>query len=153
MYINQIFEFSMILDREKFQKILNRAYSKADYFERNEKEYIDQSLMSKGITVSYRNSQYRKKIKLIVNAGLMMNCDNPDPDKIVRKLDKRISEYFDYKYQIGDFILSGMILSADINVQNRENVSAYLKVLQRIGRVKGFSQSSYESFNLSFLHF
>lgn len=147
MHINQIFELSMLLDNNNFQKVLNKAYSKADHFDQNGKEYIDQSLESKGMVVIYRDSQYKKKIKLMVNAGLILDCDNPDPVKIIRKLDKRIGEYFDHKYQIEDFTLSGMILSADIDVHNRENVAAYLKVLKRIGRVKGFSPSNYECFN------
>ena len=147
MYINQILELSMVLDNEKFHKVLSRAYEKADYLDMNGKEYVDLSLESKGIVVIYRDSQYKKKIKLMVNAGLILDCDSLDPDKPVRKLDKRISEYFNHRYQIEDFILSGMILSADIDVQNRENVLAYLKVLQRIGKVKGFSPSTYECFD------
>ena len=35
----------------------------------------------------------------------------------------------------------------DINVGTRENVKDYLKVLRRIGKVKGFSPSSYEGMN------
>lgn len=147
MYINQIFELSMVLDNDKFQKVLNRAYSKVDYLDNNGKEYIDRSLESKGIVVTYRDSQYKKKVKLIVNSRLLLDCDNTDPDKIARKLEKRIGEYFDHKYQIEDFTLSGMILCADIDVHNRENVLAYLKVLQRISRVKGFSPSSYDCFD------
>lgn len=147
MYINQIFELHMTLDNDKFQKVLNRAYSKADYLNENGKEYIDRSLESKGIVVTYRDSQYKKKVKLIVNSRLILECDKPDPDKIARKLEKRIGDYFDHKYQIEDFTLSGIILSKDIDVHNRENVLAYLKVLQRIGRVKGFSPSSYECFD------
>lgn len=147
MYINQIFELTMVLGNDKFQKVLNKACDKADYLDKNGKEYIDPSLEDKGIVITYRDSQYKKKIKLMVNAGLILDCDNPDPDKIVRKLDKRISKYFDYKYQIEDFILSGMILSTDIDVRNRENIAAYLKVLQRIGKVKGFSPSTYECFD------
>lgn len=147
MYINQIFELHMTLDNDKFQKALSRAYSKVDYLDNNGKEYIDRSLESKGIAVIYRDSRYKKKVKLIVNSRLLLDCDNPDPDKIARKLEKRIGEYFDYKYQIEDFTLSGMILCADIDVHNREKVSAYLKVLQRIGRVKGFSPSSYDCFD------
>lgn len=144
MYINQIFELSMVLDHEKFYEILNRAYYKADRLEKNEGEYKDHSLVSKGITVTYRNSQYKKKIKLIANSRLVLDCDNPDPDKFTRKLDKRIGEYFGCKYQMEDFTLSGTFLTTDIDVHDRENVTAYLKVLQRIGRVKGFSPSSYE---------
>lgn len=146
MYINQIFELSMILNNDKFQEVLNRAYDKNDYLDENGKEYIDRSLESKGIVVTYRDSQYKKKVKLIVNSRLLLDCNKPDPDKIARKLEKRIGEYFDHKYQIEDFTLSAMILCADIDVHNRENVSAYLKVLQRIGRVKGFSPVSYECF-------
>lgn len=147
MYINQIFELSMVLNNDKFQKVLNRAYDKDDYLDENGKEYIDRSLESKGIVVTYRNSKYKKKVKLIVNSRLLLDCNKPDPDKLARKLKKRIDEYFDHKYQLEDFTLSGMILSKDIDVHNRENVSAYLKVLQRIGRVKGFSPSSYECFD------
>lgn len=147
MYINQIFELSMVLDNDKFQKVLSRAYDQADYLDENGKEYIDRSLESKGIVVTYRDSQYKKKVKLIVNSGLLLDCNKTDPDKIARKLEKRIDEYFDHKYQIEDFTLSGMILSKDIDVHNRENVSTYLKVLQRIGKVKGFSPSSYDCFD------
>ena len=147
MYINQILELSMVLDNEKFQKVLNRAYDKADYLDKNGKEYVDLSLESKGIVVIYRDSQYKKKIKLMVNAGLILDCDKIDSNKIVRKLDKRICEYFDHKYQIEDFTLSGMILSTDIDVHNRGNILAYLKVLKRIGRVKGFSPLDYEYFD------
>lgn len=144
---NQIFELSMVLDNDKFQKVLNRAYSKVDYLDEKGKEYIDRSLESKGIVVTYRDSQYKKKVKLIVNSKLLLDCDNPDPDKIARKLEKRIGEYFDCKYRAEDFTLSGMILSVDIDVHNRENVLAYLKVLQRIGKIKGFSPSSYDCFD------
>ena len=147
MYINQILELSMVLDNDKFQKVLNRAYSKDYYLDQNGKEYIDRSLESKGIVVIYRDSQYKKKIKLMVNVGLILDCDNPDSFNLVQKLDKRIREYFDYKYQMEDFIFSGMILSTDIDVHNREGVSAYLKVLKRIGRVKGFSSLDYECFD------
>lgn len=147
MYINQIYELSMILNNVKFQKVLNRAYSKGDYLDSNEKEYIDRSLESKGIVVTYRDSQYKKRIKLIVNAGLILDRDKFDQDKIVRKLGKRIDEYFDHKYQIEDFTLSGMVLCTDIDVFNRENVSAYLKVFQRIGKVKGFSSLDYDCFD------
>lgn len=144
MYINQVFELSMVLDHEKFYEILNRAYNRSDCLEENEGEYKDYSLVYKGITVIYRNSRYKKKIKLIVNSRLVLDCGNPDPDKFIRKLDKRIREYFGCKYQMEDFTLSGTFLATDIDVHDRENVTTYLKVLQRIGRVKGFSPSSYE---------
>lgn len=146
MYINQLFELSMVLDNEKFHKIIDKVISREGYLEEIEDGYIDQSLDSKGILVKFRDSQYKKKIKLIVEPSLVVGCNTPAPDKLIRKLDKRISEYFGYKYQMDDFNLSGMILSTDIDVGDRESVSAYLKVLQRIGRIKGFSPSSYDYF-------
>ena len=147
MYINQIFELSMVLDNEKFHKLLSRTHKKADYLEEQDKEYIDLSLAPKGITVKYRDSQYKKKIKLIINAGMVMDSDKNNPDKFIEKLDKRISKYFDYKYRMDDFTLSGIILATDINVHSREKVAAYLKVFKKIGKVKGFSPSRYESFD------
>ena len=65
MYINQVFELSMVLDKERFQKVLNRVCRKNGYMEENEDGYIDKSLSSKGVTVMYRDSQYKKKIKII----------------------------------------------------------------------------------------
>jgi len=144
MYINQIFELSMVLDHEKFHKVLNRAHKKENYLEEVDEEYIDLSLASKGVTVKYRDSQYKKKVKLTVNAGLEMDNDKYNPDKLIRKLAKIINEYFDYKYRIDDFVLSGVFLAVDIDVHSQENVLTYMKMLKRIGKVKGFSPSTYE---------
>ncbi len=145
MYINQIFELSMVLDNERFHKVFKHVYNKAHYIE-TEEEYVDQSLEEKGITVKYRDSTYKKKIKLIINTGRLLNGCEFDSNKVVRKLNKRIGEYFGYKYKLDDFILSGMRLVMDINVGTHDAVMAYLKVFRRIGRVKGFSPVSYECF-------
>lgn len=146
MYINQVLELSMDLDRDRFQKVLNRIYKKAGYLEGDNEEYIDQSMASRGITVIYRNSQYKKKIKLIVEPRLVSDSKLSDTDRLIRKLDKRINEYFDFKYRLDDLVLSGVTLAADIDVHSHENVSAYLKVLRRIGRVKGYSPADYDCF-------
>ena len=146
MYINQIFELSMVLDHERFQKILNRIYKKAGYLEGDNEEYIDQSMAPRGITVIYRDSQYKKKIKLIIEPRLVLDSKLSAPDRLIRKLDKRINEYFDFKYRLEDFVLSGVIFSTDIDVHSHANVSAYLKVLRRIGRVKGYSPADYDCF-------
>ena len=146
MNINQIIELSMLLDHERFQKVFKHAFSKTGYMGDKEDEYIDQSLEEKGMTLIYRDSQYKKKIKVVVNVGQLLKGSKPDPDKIVRKIDKRIREYFNFRYSIDDLFLSGIRLMTDINVWNRENVRVYLKVFQRIGKVKGFSKASYEYF-------
>lgn len=144
MYINQIFELSMVLDDERFHKVLSHVYHKADCMEKE--EYADQSLEEKGIVIIYRDSQYKKKIKLIVNAERLLNGNKSDPEKIVRKLNKQIREYFEYKYTLDDFCISWMRIAVDINVGTHNDVEAYLKVLRRIGRVKVFSSVRYECF-------
>ena len=146
MYINQIFELSMVLEHERFHQVFKHIHNKDGYMEKKEDEYIDQSLEEKGITVIYRDSPYKKKIKLIVNTGRLLDECESDPNRIVRKLNKRIGEYFGFKYKLDDFILSGMRLVTDINVGSHESVQAYLKVFRRINRVKGFSPVSYECF-------
>lgn len=146
MYINQFFELSMVLDHEKFHKVFKYAYRKARGMENRGDEYIDQSLEEKGILVIYRDSQYKKKIKLIINVDQLLNGNKPDSDKIVRKLNKRIGEYFEFKYKLDDFFISGIRIVMNINVGTHNEVAAYLKVFQRIGRVKGFSSVRYESF-------
>lgn len=146
MNLNQILELSMVLDNEHFQKVFPRLYKGEGYIVESREEYIDQSLSSKGITVIYQDSQYKKKIRLIVNTYLLAD-DVSDIDRLTRKLDKRITEYFNGKYRIDDFTLSGINFVADMDVGTRANAMAYLKVFQRIGRVKGFSPISYECFD------
>lgn len=146
MYINQVIELSKVLDNESFQKVLNRVYKKAEYLEENEDGYIDQSMAPRGITVLYRDSQYKKKVKLIIEPRLVLDSNVLDSNRLIRKLNKRINEYFDYKYGLDDFVMSGVTLATDIDVHSHENVSAYLKVLQRIGRVKGYSPAGYDCF-------
>lgn len=146
MNLNQVFELSAVLDNEHFQKVFARSYDGEDYIDGDSGEYIDRSLSGKGITVIYRDSQYKKKIRVIVNTYLLLD-DAADTDKLVRKLDKRITEYFNYKYNLEDFILSGMNFIADIDVDTPANVQSYLKVLKRIGKVRGFSPVSCECFD------
>ena len=146
MYINQIFELSMVLDDERFHKVFKYAYGKMKFMENMEDEYIDRTIEGKGVMVIYRDSRYKKKIKLIVNVERLLDSNKSDPKKIVRKLNKRIGEYFEYKYTLDDFCVSGMRIAVDINVGTHNDVEAYLKVLRRIGRVKGFSPVRYECF-------
>lgn len=143
MVINQTFELSVVLDTVQFQRIFT---TKASYLKELDDEYLDTSLAAKGITVIYRDSRYKKKVRLLVNAGVVVD-DPSDTDKLLHKLDKRISEYFDHRYTLDDFTLSGVTLTVDINVGSREKVSDYLKVIKRIGKVKGFSPITYDCFD------
>ena len=138
MFLQSTFRLALVLDSEKFNKIFDRAYSTLDYMYEN--KYADYSL-AKGITVIYCDSQYKKKIKLIVNPCRLLDTDKLNPEKLIRKLEKHISSYFNNKYQLDDFELTGMDVTTDIDVRSQEKVSSYLKVLQRVGKVKGFSPS------------
>lgn len=146
MFINQIFELSMEMDKEKFKKVLRNHYNVSGY-EENEEEYIDQSLSSDGITIIFRKSQYKKKVKIIADFRLLLGNNKMDADKLIQKLNKYIGRYFDSKYHMHNFTLSGMTLAVNIDVHKHENVSEYLKVLHRIGKVKGFSPIYLECFD------
>ena len=140
MILNHTFELSMIVDTDHFQRIFT---NKTGHMRELDGEYIDTSLVEKGITVIYRDSRYKKKVRLLINAGVIVD-DPSDTNKLLHKLDKRVAEYFDHKYRLDDFILSGVNLILDINVGSHANVSGYLQVLQRVGKVKGFSPVDYE---------
>ena len=124
MHIHCIFELSMALDTDKFHKLFARALDRNGYMEENGEEYIDQSMAEKGMTVIYRDSQYKKKVRILVDLGVVPKDDH-DMERSIRKLDKRVTEYFGFKYRLDDFAISGMVLSADIDVGTHENVLAY----------------------------
>ena len=147
MYVNPVFELSMVLNNDKFQKLLSKISGRTDCLEESDERYIDRLLAVSGMTIIYRNSQYKKKVKLVVNPQAMFRGDDFDSERFVRKLSKRIDEYFYRQYSLKDFRLSKVVLTADIDLNSRENVSAYLKAFQRIGRVKGFLPISYDCFD------
>jgi len=148
MCVNCIFKLSMMMDSEQFDDVFSQSYSGDAYLdEEDDEELVDRTLISKGIVVLYRNSRYKKKIKLIVDAGMVIDGEDFNVDKFIRKLEKRIKKYFNPHYQLDDFVLSGLTLISAIDVGGREKVAAYLKVIRRIGRVKGFSPVVYDCFD------
>jgi hypothetical protein len=81
-------------------------------------------------------------VQLTVNTNTVLGDEEPNldnADELIRKLEKRISGYFNSKYTLDDFSLTGMCLVADIDVHSRKKAADYIKVLQRVGKVKGFS--------------
>ena len=139
MFLNSTFELTLSLDSEKFTKLFDKAYSELEGSDVD--VYADLTFTSKGVTVLYQDSQYKKKIKIVVDPCRMLDTDKPEPDKLISKLGKWIERYFNNKYKLDDFEVSGMLLVVDIDVHSSERVFAYLKVLHRIGKVKGFSPS------------
>jgi len=139
MRLNYTIELSMTLDSERFYQLLDRVHSKSEYDDSD--KYVDQTLVPKGILVTYRDSTYKKKIRLNVNLNLLLDADEPCQDnsqKLIRKLEKHIGSYFGSACALDDFDLSKMSLTTDINV-GRKKAGDYIQVLKRIGRVKGFS--------------
>ena len=116
MYINRIVELSMLMNHIKFQKIFDKVREWSEYLDRNGEEYIDHSLAAEGVTVIYRDTQYKKKIKILVNSGAMLGSNGMDTAKLIRRLDKCIGRHFGYQHKIDDFNLSGMAMTVDINV-------------------------------------
>lgn len=142
MYINCVVELSVVLDNDKFHKLLSRVYKQVEELDDN--KFIDQTMSSKGVVVIYHDQQYKKKVKLTINPSVMLNGGELNSDKLIQKLEQCVRDYFGFKYNLNDFNLKRILLMADIDVGSSEKVSAYIKVLQRIGKVKGFSPLSYD---------
>lgn len=140
MYKNQIYTLSMLLDGKRFSEIIENVKFKSELIYNADCEYIDTSMVEKGIVIKYRDSSYKKKIKIIINSGILCDYERVSSDKLLRKIDKIVQKYFKGAYQVDDFTFSGVVLIQDINVKSREKVSAYLKVFHRINRVKLFSK-------------
>jgi len=139
MFQQVTFHLTLVIESKKFTKLFDDAYSILEHVDEN--RYADYEFASNGITILYQDSQYKKKIKLIVNTCRLLDTNKPDPEKLTRKLEKRVSSYFNDNYQLDDFDLTGMALTTDIDVRSRDRVSDYMKVIQRVGKVKGFSPS------------
>lgn len=134
MSLNFCFELSMTLDTKYFEKV----FKKKSYLQELENdEYLDSSYSEEGLLVKYRRSQYKKKIKLLIDPQIILKGDYMNADKLIRRLNKLIAIYFNSEYQLSDFIVSGLYLNTDLNV-GQLYVDDYIKVLQRIGKVKGF---------------
>lgn len=58
MVINQTFELSMILDTDQFQRIFD---NKVGYLKELDDEYLDPSLVAKGITIITFEEKARKR--------------------------------------------------------------------------------------------
>lgn len=139
MYLNQVLRLNMVLDANQFQCVFRHH----DPAKIGGGEYIDQSLARKGITVLYRNSQYKKRVSLIVSSDIVLKGKESDSRKLIHKLEKRIAEYFDGRYDLEDFRFTELTLTADFHVGSRDTVAAYIRVLQRIGKVKRYSPVRY----------
>jgi hypothetical protein len=132
MFIQQIFELTLTLDTEKFKKVKKHF--------RSDNSATDSDFLSrKGITAHFHNDKYKKKVVLNIIPYRFVDGNEVDHTIIVHKIKEFIDNNFGFEYQFNDFRITGIILMTNIDVHNQEKVTSYLKVLQRIGRVKGFS--------------
>jgi hypothetical protein len=115
---------------------------------KNKNVHIDHALKDKGITIKYCDDMYKKKVKLIVNPTVLLGGDDvkklwkPNKDntyKLLKKLDKYIDDYFYSEFNINDFKLARIDFTINISLRDNNVVAAYIKVLQKIGKVKLFS--------------
>ena len=157
IYSTHTFELTLIIDTKKFCKLKDKAYEKAKgnyrvYYD----EYDichDEAFKDEGVKIEYHKNKYKKKVKLIINPTELLGGDdvkklwkpnNENISKLFRKLKGYIESYFDSKYKLNDFKLTRMDFTVNINVGDKKNVSAYIKVLQNIGKVKGFKPKYYK---------
>lgn len=150
IYSPHTFELSLILNTDNFYKWRSKAYENAVGKHRvypQNGAICDDALKDKGVKIEYHDNTYKKKIKFIVNPTKVLGGNDvkklwkPNGDnisKLLRKLQNYIDYYFDSKYELNDFKLTRIDVTVNIDVGDRKNVSAYIKVLHNIGRVKGF---------------
>jgi len=151
IYSPHTFEITLNLDTSRFDKLKARASKKAkreNLLVQDKNKDIDYTLIDKGIKIEYPNDIYKKRIQFIVNPSKLLGGDDvkklwkPNADKITRllhKLEKSIDNYFDSKYSLNDFNLTRIDFTVNIELESREYVLAYIKVLRNIGKVKCFS--------------
>jgi len=156
-YSIHTFELSLILDTKKeFNELLSEAYEKAKKKHRvyeDDDIYHDDSLAKKGIKIEYhgnvyRKKNYKKKIKFIVNPSKVLGGDDLElwkPNKaniseLLERLELYIEDYFDSEYELNDFTLTRVDFTVNIKTGGKDDVAAYIEVLRKLGKVKGFSQ-------------
>lgn len=150
IYSSHTFELSLILNTDNFCKWKDKAYEKAKGSHPVYPEdgvIYDNVFKNKGIKIEYHNNTFKKKINFIVNPTKLLGGsdikklwkpNNDNISKLLRKVKEYIDSYFDSKYKLNDFKLTRMDFTVNINVGDKKSVSAYIKVLQNIGKVKGF---------------
>lgn len=139
MITNILFELSMTLTNSEFKRLVNMKRLDLSSLPNRDDDYLDFSANDKGMLAIYRDSTYKKKVSLIFDMGKALSSAEFTPEKVCRKIQKRISKYFNSTYSIGEFVLKRAVMVRDIDVGSRESVCSYLSVLGRIRMVKGYS--------------
>ena len=138
MYINEIFELTRAVNGDEFDRLFARV--KDNLEEEEGEEYADRSLSHKGVTVIYRKSRYKKKVRLVVNTAFLFKEKEYDSGKIVPQLEKRVAKYFGDRHCLEEFVLTEAALMTDLRMEYPEDVLTYLRLLRRIGKVAQYNE-------------
>lgn len=150
IYSIHTFELTLDLDKDGYTGLLASAHHHGKSIYRSKGKYLDGYLKeksNKGIKIEYHDNIYKKNIKFIINPSRVLGGHDSklwkpsvkNIDKLLHRLEKHIEDYFNAEYTLNDFRLTRMDFTANVDVGSRENVSTYIKILHRIGKVKGFS--------------
>lgn len=147
-------EFTMETNSKNFKHLLSRAYKMAKKHHRVGKSTkysssdvrVDANLSSKGITIEYHNYEYRKMIKIIANPSKVLGGNDLkiwkptiyNIENFLDSLNDHITDYFDYDYDINDFVLTRTDFTVNLDV-GKKKVPEYICLMHKLGKVKGFS--------------
>lgn len=148
------FELRLETNNKNFNYLLSSAYKKAKrdhhrvgHSTRQSNDVrVDDALAAYGITVEYHNCDFRKIIKLRVNPSEVLGGSdlklwkpsNRNIGDLIERLEEYIEDYFDGDYTLDDLTLSRVEFTANLDV-GKDNVSAYIRLMHKIGSAKGFS--------------
>lgn len=139
MITNILFELSMTLTSNEFKNLLNMKSLDLSSLPNRDDDYLDFAANDKGMLVVYRDSTYKKKVSLIFDMGKALSSEEFSPDRVCQKMQKRISKYFNSIYSLDEFKLKRAVMICDFDTGSHEFVCSYIKVLNRIRMVKGYS--------------
>jgi len=151
-------ELTMEADKDTFNRWHEAAEQKKTYSFKKNKDY---AITDDGVTIWFHKTEYKKKIKVLVNPSKVLGLDDlvklwkpnrSNIEEFLYRLEDHIGDYFDAEYGIRDFKLSRIDFATNIRLDDSDKVSAYIRFLYNIRKVKGFSPkdwSHYDDFDSS----
>ena len=148
------FELRLNVDAQEYQKWTDRAFKNSKGSHKVIVEsygYEDRAFSEMGVTIEYHNynesrKNFKRNIRLIVNPSKLLGGDdlnlwkpnNDNIDKLIKRVKICIENYFDSKYKLKNFTLARIDFTVNIDVGGREYVSNYIKILNKLSKVKGY---------------
>jgi len=145
MITPQYFELSKVVEKPVFNEYRNAVRDKKTYDYETDTHF---KLAKNGIIVKYHKTETKNQIKLYINPSMLLgNTDlfaqwktsKSNIEKMLHDLDDHIIDYFNYEYKVNDFKVSRFTLVSNILLDSQETSAAYIKILQSIRKVKGFT--------------